>query len=109
MQPFGLDQERLAHNNLAVAGERGYFATPRDSARVRRLRNFEAVELAPCMPRGRPTGPTAAARACRLAGAEAAAAARQLRRRHPFVHRILVPLELALKRSYNAFYEVELG
>ena len=95
--------------NLAVAGERAYFATPAGSGKAKRLRNFEAIELAPCTARGRPTGPQRAGRARRLNGTEANLAAAQLRRRHPFVHRVLVPLELALKRTHNAFYEVELS
>jgi PPOX class probable F420-dependent enzyme len=95
--------------NLAVADGCGYFATPADSAKVKRLRNFEAVEVAPCTARGRPTGRERAGRARRLSGDEADAAAAALRRRHPFVHRFLVPLELALKRTHNAYYEVELS
>ena len=95
--------------NLTLSGDRGYFATPADSGKVKRLRNFEAVELAPCTPRGRPTGAERTGRARRLDGAEAEAAAAALRRRHPFVHRFLVPLELALKRTENAYYEVSLG
>ena len=73
------------------------------------VRVGRAGPLAPCTARGRPTGRERAGRARRLSGEEADAAAAALRRRHPFVHRFLVPLELALKRTHNAYYEVELS
>jgi uncharacterized protein len=62
--------------NLAVDGERAYFGTPADSSKVRRLRNFDEVEVAPSTLRGRPVGPPLAARARRLDGDEARAAER---------------------------------
>ena len=63
---------------LAVDGERAYFGTPADSSKVRRLRNFDEVEVAPSTLRGRPVGPPLAARARRLHGDEARAAERLL-------------------------------
>jgi uncharacterized protein len=92
--------------NLAIAGGRAYFGTPSDSWKVRRLRNFDEVEVAPSTPRGRPTGPLLAARARLLRGDEARAAERVLVRRHPIVHRFVVPLELRLKRTSNTLYEL---
>jgi uncharacterized protein len=92
--------------NLTVAAERAYFGTPADSWKVKRLRNFAEVELAPSTLRGRPTGPALRARARVLGGDEARAAERLLVRRHPFVHRFIVPLELRLKRTTNALYEL---
>jgi uncharacterized protein len=92
--------------NLAVAGGRAYFGTPADSWKVRRLRNFADVEVAPSTLRGRPTGPLLRARARLLSGDEARAAERLLVRRHPIVHRFVVPLELRLKRTTNALYEL---
>ena len=92
--------------NLTVAGERAYFGTPADSWKVRRLRNFEDVEVAPSTLRGRPTGPALRARARMLRGDEARAAEGLLVRRHPIVHRFVVPLELRLKRTTNALYEL---
>jgi uncharacterized protein len=94
--------------NLVVAGERAYFATPASSGKVKRLRNFDAVEIAPCTLRGTPTGPAVAARARRLAGPEAEAANQLLIRKHGFVHRVVVPLELRLKRTRNVHYELAL-
>jgi PPOX class probable F420-dependent enzyme len=73
---------------------------------VKRLRNFADVEVAPSTLRGRATGPALRARARALGGDEARAAERLLVRRHPFVHRVIVPLELRLKRTTNALYEL---
>jgi PPOX class probable F420-dependent enzyme len=92
--------------NLAVDGERAYFGTPADSWKVRRLRNFDEVEVAPSTLRGRATGPALSARARLLEGDEARAAERLLVRRHPIVHRFVVPLELRLKGTTNKLYEL---
>ena len=92
--------------NLAVTGGRGYFGTPADGWKVRRLRNFDEVEVAPSTLRGRPVGPALAARARRLDGDEARAAERLLIRRYPIVHRFVVPLELRVKRTTNVLYEL---
>lgn len=93
--------------NLAVEGDRAYFGTPAGSGKVKRLRNFDAVELAPCTLRGRPTGVSVAARARRLEGEESAAARARMVRKYPFVHRFLVPLELWLKRTHEVRYELD--
>ena len=93
--------------NLAVEGDRAYFGTPAGSGKVKRLRNFDAVELAPCTPFGKPTGVSVAARARRLEGEEAAAARTRMVRKYPFVHRLLVPLELRLKRTHEVRYELD--
>lgn len=93
--------------NLAVDGERAYFGTPAGSGKVKRLRNFEAVELAPCTPRGKPTGTAIAARARRLEGEESSRARQRLLGKHPLVHRFLVPLELRLKRAREVRYELD--
>jgi PPOX class probable F420-dependent enzyme len=94
--------------NLVVSGDRAYFASPASSGKFKRLRNFDAVVFAPCTLRGSPTGPAVAARARRLAGSEAAAANRLLIRKHRLVHRLVVPLELLLKRTENVHYELVL-
>lgn len=93
--------------NLAVEGDRAYFGTPAGSGKVKRLRNFEAVELAPCTPRGKATGMAVAAQARRLEGEEAVAARARMVRKYPFVHRFLVPLELRLKRTHEVHYELD--
>jgi hypothetical protein len=54
-------------------------------------------------------GPAIAARARRLAGAEAERANRLLIAKHGFVHRVVVPLELRIKRTRNVHYELVLS
>ncbi|HZD69122.1 MAG TPA: PPOX class F420-dependent oxidoreductase [Actinomycetes bacterium] len=78
--------------SLAVEGGHGFFRSPGNGWKVRRIRNNPVVEVAPCTMRGRPTGPALRARARQLSGAEAAHAARLLTRKHPLLHGVLVPL-----------------
>jgi uncharacterized protein len=92
--------------NVAVDGERAYFGTPANSWKVKRLRNFDRVEVAPCTLRGKPTGSTLTARARLLDGEEAAEAERRMRAKYPFVWRITVPLEHRLKRTHGVLYEL---
>ena len=94
--------------NLVVSGDRAYFATPAGSGKVKRLRNYDSVEVAPCTLRGMPTGPAVRARARRLTGSDAVAANRLLIGKHRVVHRLVVPLELRLKRTANVHYELAL-
>jgi PPOX class probable F420-dependent enzyme len=96
--------------NVAVEGDRAYFGTAASSGKVKRLRNFEQVEVAPCTLRGRPKGPTLTARARLLDGREAAQAERRMRAKYPFVYRVNVPIEHRLKRTHGVLYELsELG
>jgi PPOX class probable F420-dependent enzyme len=92
--------------NVAVDGECAYFGTAASSGKVKRLRNFDRVEVAPCTVRGRPTGPTLVGRARLLEGEEAAEAERRMRAKHPFVYRVNVPLEHRLKRTHGVLYEL---
>jgi uncharacterized protein len=92
--------------NVVVEGDRAYFGTAASSAKVKRLRNFDRVEVAPCTLRGRPTGPSLTARARRLEGEEAADAERRMRSKYPIVYRINVPIEHRLKRTHGVLYEL---
>lgn len=92
--------------NLAVDEGRGYFGTPAHAAKVKRLRNFDAVEVAPCTLRGKPTGPSVPGRARLLEGDEAETAIRALTRKYPVVRRVVVPVELRLKRTREHVYEL---
>ncbi len=85
---------------------------------VRRLRQRSVTAVLPAAGNAAQSAEfssTSSSRSCSIlrlpveAEAEADAAAAALRRRYPFVHRVLVPLELAMKRDRNAYYEVELG
>ena len=92
--------------NVAVDGDRAYFGTPASAAKVKRIRNFADVAIAPSTPRGTPTGSFVGARARLLRGDEAIAASRLLRRKYRFVHSILVPLELRIRRTKGLLYEL---
>jgi PPOX class probable F420-dependent enzyme len=92
--------------NVAVEGDRAYFGTPATAAKVKRLRNFDEVEVAPCTLRGRPTGPAFRARTRLLAGDEAVAAESRLRAKYPIVYRFSVPIEHRLKRTQGVLYEL---
>ena len=92
--------------NLAVNGDRGWFSTPATTGKVKRLRYTADVEIAPCTPRGRPTGPSFTGRARLLEEAEADHARRVLAARHPIVFGALVPIELRIKRTHARYYEV---
>jgi hypothetical protein len=70
------------------------------------MRNFATVRITACTLRGRTFGPTLQCQARRLAGDEARTAERLLRHRFPFVYRVLVPAELAIRRVAGAHYEL---
>ncbi len=92
--------------SIAVDGDRGYLPSPGTAWKVKRIRNEPRIEIAPCTPRGRPTGPAVAATARRLEGREARRAARALRRKHPVLQGVLVPLAHRLMRCGTAHFEV---
>lgn len=92
--------------SLAVDGDHGYFRSPGTAGKVKRLRRNPQVELAPCTARGRVTGPAIRAVARPLEGDEARQAARALRRKHPVLQGIAVPLAHRLMRCGTAHYEV---
>jgi PPOX class probable F420-dependent enzyme len=92
--------------NVAVEDGRAYFGTAATTGKVKRLRNFDSVEVAPCTLRGRPMGPKLIARARRLEGDEAVEAERRLRGKYPFVYRVNVPIEHRLKRTHGVLYEL---
>jgi hypothetical protein len=93
--------------NIAVDGEHAYVGTAADTGKVRRLRADPEVRVQPCSLRGRPTGPQVHARARLLQGAEAAAAARHLRRAYPVTHGLVVPVELRLRGTRGLYYRLE--
>ncbi|RQW84091.1 PPOX class F420-dependent oxidoreductase [Micromonospora globispora] len=84
--------------SIAVVGERAYVRSFEKAWKTRRLRNNPRVTVAPSSAQGRVTGPAIEATARRLTGAEHAAAARALRRKHPMLHGVLVPVMHRLGR-----------
>jgi PPOX class probable F420-dependent enzyme len=85
--------------SVAVAGDHAFIRSFERAWKTTRIRNNPEVELAPSTMRGKPTGPAIRARARRLQGAEAREAARTLRRKHPLLHGLLVPLMHRVGRS----------
>ncbi|KUO20377.1 PPOX class F420-dependent oxidoreductase [Streptomyces dysideae] len=94
--------------SLAVEGDHAYFRSPGNAGKVKRLRNNPEVELAPSTARGAPTGPEIHARARLLehGSAEDRHAAQLLRRKHPFLQGVLVPLTHKAMRTGTKHYEV---
>jgi PPOX class probable F420-dependent enzyme len=92
--------------SLAVDGDRAYVRSPGNAWKVKRIQRNPRVELAPCTARGRVTGPGIPAQARVLDGDEARQAARALRRKHPFLQGVAVPLAHRLMRCGTAYFEV---
>jgi len=78
--------------SIAVSGDRAVFRSFAKAGKTRRLRRDPTVEVAPSTFFGRPLGPAVRGTARLLDGEEAKRAAWLLRRRHPFLHGVVVPL-----------------
>ena len=89
--------------NIAVDGNRAFVRTFDTAWKLKRIHINPEVEIAPSTWRGRPTGPAIRARARLLEGEESAYAGRLLVRKHPILHRILVPLVHRL-RGYETVH-----
>jgi PPOX class probable F420-dependent enzyme len=92
--------------NVAADGGRVFFSTGAKTAKVKRLRNFPDVRVAPCSPRGKPKGEAMTATARLLDGEDARRAREALTRDYPIVFRMLVPLEMRLMKTRALFYEL---
>lgn len=89
--------------SVVVDGDRAFVRTWDAAWKFRRIRENPEVEISPCTPRGRPTGPAIRARARVLTGEESERAARLLARKYPFLHGALVPL-LHRLRGYRTVH-----
>lgn len=92
--------------NIAVDGNRAFVRTFDTAWKLKRIHNNPEVEIAPSTWRGRPTGPAIRARARLLEGEESAYAGRLLVRKHPMLHRILVPLVHRLRGNETVHIEL---
>lgn len=92
--------------SIAFADGRAFFRTWHTAWKTKRLARDPRVQAAPCTLRGQPTGPAVDAHARLLRGEEARLAARALSRRHPFLHRHLVPAAHRLLRYRTMHYEL---
>ena len=92
--------------NIAVDGNRAFVRTFDTAWKLKRIHNNPEVEIAPSTWRGRPTGPAIRAHARLLEGEESAYAGRLLVRKHPILHRILVPLVHRLRGNETVHIEL---
>ena len=92
--------------SLVVSEGRVFFRTYKQSGKAKRLRNFSEVRAAPCTFLGRLKGDTVPGRARLLDKRESVATARLLRRRHPVLHGLLVPLAHRVMRYDTQHYEL---
>jgi len=92
--------------NIAVDGNRAFVRTFDTAWKLKRIHNNPEVEIAPSTWRGRPTGPAIRARARLLEGEESAYAGQLLARKHPILHRILVPLVHRLRGNETVHIEL---
>jgi uncharacterized protein len=68
-----------------------YVRTFDPSGKLKRIRNYPGVEVAPSTGRGKVLGPSRPARARVLVGAESAEAGEALADKYPILHRRLIP------------------
>jgi uncharacterized protein len=93
--------------NIALGPDgRAYFRTWSTTGKVKRIRNFPQVQVAPCTARGKATGPWRQATARQLTGPEAAVAARALAARYPVLQGFLVPAFHRLTSKTTLHYEL---
>jgi PPOX class probable F420-dependent enzyme len=85
--------------SIAVDGDRAVFRSFSKAGKTRRLRRDPRVEVAPSTFRGRQTGPAIRGTARLLDGDDDRRAARLLRRKHPLLHGVLVPLTHRIGRA----------
>ncbi len=96
--------------NVAVDPQgRGYFRTWSTAGKVKRLRNFPGVRVAPCSRTGRPQGSDQPATATLLDDAESRLARELLATRFPIVHRHLVPWLHRVQRRHTVYYRLVPG
>lgn len=89
---------------VAVDPDVAYVRTWNSSGKAKRLRNNPRVTIAPSSFRGKVTGEPIVATASLLSGEEAKQAARLLRRKHPLLHGLVVPLIHKLRRNVTQHY-----
>jgi PPOX class probable F420-dependent enzyme len=94
--------------SLAVGDDAttGYIRTWSTSGKARRMHNNDRVVVAPSTFRGKVTGPPTRAEARLLSGAEDTYARQLLRRKHPILHGLLVPLGHRIQRNRTQHYEL---
>jgi PPOX class probable F420-dependent enzyme len=95
--------------SLVVRDDRLFFRTYKQSGKAKRLLNFSAVRLAPCSFLGKPKGDPVEGKARLLDEVQSATTRRLIRRRHPVLHGVLVPLAHRVMRYDTQHYELTIG
>jgi PPOX class probable F420-dependent enzyme len=85
------------------------FRIYKQSGKVKRLRNFSTVRVAPCSFLGKPKAESAVGMARLLDDRKSAEVRRLIRRRHPVLHGVLVPLAHRLMRYDTQHCELTLA
>jgi hypothetical protein len=85
---------------------RAYVRSWSTAGKAKRIARNSRVEVAPSTFRGKVTGDAMAADARLLGGADNDRARRLLRRKHPIMHGLLVPLAHKLQRNVTQHYEL---
>jgi PPOX class probable F420-dependent enzyme len=94
--------------NVVVDGDRAFVRTWSTSGKAKRLRRDPHVRIAPATRRGRPTGEAIDAEARPARPDDVARARSLLRRKHPLLQGVLVPVSHRLLRYRTVHYEVRL-
>ena len=94
--------------SLAVGDDptTGFMRTWSTAGKAKRMLNNARVTVAPSTFRGKVTGAETVAEARLLSGVEDARARRLLRRKHPILHGVLVPLGHRIQRNRTQHYEL---
>lgn len=92
--------------SIAVDGGRAFIRSWSTSGKAKRLRRTSRARIAPSTFGGRPTGQGVDVEVRPAAPDDVDLARRLLRRKHPFMHGVLVPLAHRLMRYDTVYYEV---
>ena len=89
--------------SIVVEDDHAYFRTWSTSGKMKRIRSNPEVEISPSTALGKKTGLALRGRVRTLKDGEAAHASRLLSRKHPLLHRFLVPMAHRL-RGYETVH-----
>ncbi len=92
--------------SIVVEGDHAYFRTWSTSGKMKRIRNNSEVRISPSTALGKPTGPAIRGHVRVLKPDEATHAARLLARKHPIMHRFLVPMAHRLRGYETVHFEL---
>ncbi len=92
--------------NVVVMGDHAYFRTWSTSGKAKRLRRDPHILIAPSNPRGKPTGPAAAATARLLPEDEEEPVRHALAQKYPVIQGRLVPWAHRFRHYETVHYEL---